>query len=170
MPAKYYFCAMIRKLFLLSVFLGVFTATGSAQAFISTANLFKRPVTGYNTGMLNIIQNKGIDSLISRYIMVNNELRVENDHYGMPGFRIQIFNSSTRNAREESYKTMAEFISKFPDVKAYALYAQPGWFKVRVGDFRTKAETIKLFLAVSKVYPDSYIVPDFINFPDLIKK
>jgi hypothetical protein len=161
---------MIRKLFLLTIIFGFYTVSGSAQAFVTTANLFKRQDVPYNSGTLNIIQNRAVDSLISRYIMVNNELRIENDHYGMPGFRIQIFNSSTRNAREESNKTMAEFLSKFPDVKAYALYAQPGWFKIRVGDFRTKAEAIKLFLAVSKVYPDSYIVPDFINFPDLIKK
>ncbi len=170
MPAKYYFCAMIRKLFLLSVILGFYTAYGSAQTFVSTATLFKRQMVPYNSGTLNIIQSRAVDSLISRYIMINNELRIENDHYGMSGFRIQIFNSSTRNAREESNKIMAEFLSKFPDVKAYALYAQPGWFKIRVGDFRTKAEAIRLFLAISKVYPDSYIVPDFINFPDLIKK
>ena len=170
MHAKYYFCAMIRKLLLLTVIFGFYAVSGSAQAFVTTANLFKRPDAPYNSGTLNIIQNRAVDSLISRYIMVNNELRIENDHYGMPGFRIQIFNSSTRSAREESNKTMAEFLSKFPDVKAYALYAQPGWFKIRVGDFRTKAEAIKLFLAISRVYPDSYIVPDFINFPDLIKK
>ncbi|HKK43376.1 MAG TPA: SPOR domain-containing protein [Bacteroidales bacterium] len=161
---------MIRKLFLLSVILCFYTVFSSAQAFVSTASLFKRPLVTNNSGSLNIIQNRALDSLISRYIMVNNELRIENDHYGMPGYRIQIFNSSTRNARDESNKTMAEFLSKFPDIKAYALYAQPGWFKIRVGDFRTKAEAIKLFLAISKDYPDSYLVPDFINFPDLVKK
>ncbi len=170
MTVKYYFCAMIRRLILLFVIFGLYTAYSSAQAFVTTSNLFKRSGITYNSGSLNIIQDRAIDSLVSRYIMVNNDLRIENDHYGMPGFRIQIFNSSTRNAREESYKTMVEFISKFPDVKAYPLYAQPGWFKIRVGDFRTRAEAIKLFQAVSKVYPDSYIVPDFINFPDLFNK
>jgi hypothetical protein len=170
LPAKYYFCAMIRKLILCLVILTFLAGYSRAQSFVKTSELFKRPDIYSNTGQLNINQNKAIDSLISRYIMVNNDLKVENDHFGMPGFRIQIYNSSTRNAREESSKAMADFISKFPDITPYALYAQPGYFKIRVGDFRTKTEAIKLFLIISKVFPDSYIVPDFINFPDLIKK
>ncbi len=161
---------MIRKFILLSLILGFYAGYGSAQSFVNTSALFKRSGTYDQVAQLNIIQNRAIDSLISRYIMVNNELKIENNHYGMPGFRIQIYNSSTRNAREESYKTMADFISKFPDITPYALYAQPGYFKIRVGDFRTKAEAIRLFLTISKVFPNSYIVPDFINFPDLIKK
>ncbi len=161
---------MIRKLILYLVILVFYSGYCPAQSFVKTSDLFKRPDSYSNIGQLNIIQNRAIDSLISRYIMINNDLKVENDHYGMPGFRIQIYNSSNRNAREESSRTMADFMSKFPDITPYALYAQPGYFKIRVGDFRTKTEAIKLFLAISKVFPDSYIVPDFINFPDLIKK
>jgi len=88
----------------------------------------------------------------------------------MDGFRIQIFSSSNRNAREESNKARAAFMSKFPDLASYQLYAEPGYFKVRVGDFRTKTEATKLFLLVSKEFPDAYLVPDIINFPDLNKK
>jgi hypothetical protein len=88
----------------------------------------------------------------------------------MEGFRIQIYSSSNRNAREESNKAMAEFISKFPDIKPYSLYAEPGYFKIRAGDFRTKTEATRLYLIVSKEFPDAYLVPDFINFPDLNTK
>ena len=42
-----------------------------------------------------------------------------------------------------------------------------GYFKVRVGDFRTKIEAIKLFQSISKEFPGAYFVPDVINFPDL---
>jgi len=66
-----------------------------------------------------------------------------------------------------SGKVQAEFISKFPDINSYQLYADPGYFKIRVGDFRTKAEAAKLFLLITKQFPDAYLVPDFINFPDL---
>jgi hypothetical protein len=161
---------MIRKLIFCLAILVFYSGYCPAQSFVKTSDLFKRPDVYSNIGQLNIIQNRAIDSLISRYIMINNDLKAENDHYGMPGFRIQIYNSSNRNAREESSKTMTDFISKFPDITPYALYAQPGYFKIRVGDFRTKTDAIKLFLTISKVFPDSYIVPDFINFPDLIKK
>ena len=84
----------------------------------------------------------------------------------MEGYRIQIYSSSNRNAREESGKARAEFMSKFPDIVSYPLFAEPGYYKIRVGDFRTKTEATRLFLMISKVFPDAYIVPDIINFPD----
>jgi len=142
---------------------------GMAQSFIKTSDLFKSS-SDTKTGKLNIIQDLAIDSLISRYILVNKNLSAENNHLGMEGFRIQIYMSSNRNAREESNKARAEFINKFPDIKSYIIYAEPGYFKTRVGDFRTRTEATKLFLKISKVFPDAYIVPDFIYFPDLNTK
>jgi hypothetical protein len=105
--------------------------------------------------------------LISRHIQANKNLFKVNNHYGMEGCRIQIYASSNRNAREESNKARAEFMSKFPDIVSYPLYAEPGYFKVRVGDFRTRTEAYKLFQLISKEFPGAYIVPDVINFPDL---
>ncbi len=117
-------------------------------------------------GQLNIVQNPSIDTLISRYIMINRNIKEKLGYYGMQGFRIQIFSSSNRDAREESNKVYSEFISKFPDLKAYTLFAPPGYYKVRAGNFRTKTEATKIFLEVSKEFPDAYLVPDIINFPD----
>jgi hypothetical protein len=158
---------MIRKLFLILIFPVFFTGVGAAQAFISTTDLFKRSED--NSGQLNITQDPGIDSLICRYILMSRKIydQKNDGSYGMSGWRIQIYNSSNRNAREESGKARAEFINKFPDIASYPMYSEPGYFKVRVGDFRTKTEATKLFLIISRVFPNAYIVPDIINFPDL---
>jgi hypothetical protein len=166
MSAKYYFCRMKRKL--LSVFFFFILAAGiSAQAFVKTSDLFHRDNPDNNIGSLVINQSLSLDTLISRHILANKNLFKVNNHYGMEGFRIQIYASNNRNAREESNKARAEFIGKFPDIVSYPLYAEPGYFKVRVGDFRTKTEATKLFQIISKEFPDAYIVPDVINFPDL---
>ena len=53
---------------------------------------------------------------------------------------------------------------------SYQIFADPGYFKIRVGDFRTRTEATKLFLIISREFPDAYIVPDIINFPDLNTK
>lgn len=162
---------MIRKLFFFLIILLFPTGITSAQAFVRTADLFSRSDGNYNTGKLNIIQDPSIDTLISRYILANENLsRNNNGQYGMDGFRIQIYSSSNRNAREESNKARAAFISKFPDIASYQLFAEPGYYKIRAGDFRTKTEATKLFLLVSKEFPEAYLVPDIINFPDLNKK
>ncbi len=141
-----------------------------AQSFIKTADLFKRPDDNSRTGALNITQEPALDSLISRYILMSKKTYQEKDYYGLSGFRIQIYASSNRNAREEANKARAVFISKFPDIVSYLLYQDPGYFKIRVGDFRTRTEATKLFLLISKEFPDSYIVPDIIQFPDLNTK
>jgi hypothetical protein len=162
-----YFCRMIRKFFLILIVLGFSPNFSQAQSDVKTSELFRRPDNNSTTGQLNIIQDPAIDTLISRYVLGNINLYNEHAHYGMEGFRIQIYASSNRNAREESNKARAQFISKFPDIVSYPLYAEPGYFKIRVGDFRTKAEATKTYLIVSKEFPDAYLVPDFINFPDL---
>jgi hypothetical protein len=158
---------MIRKdipvVFILLLITGVLTA----QPVIRTSDLFIRDNQGNQTGKLAINQELPLDTLISRHILANKNLFKVNNHYGMEGCRIQIYASSNRNAREESNKARAEFMSKFPDIVSYPLYAEPGYFKVRVGDFRTRIEAFKLFQLISKEFPGAYIVPDVINFPDL---
>jgi hypothetical protein len=170
LSGNYYFCAMLRILFFFLIILFLSTGITTAQAFIRTTDLFNRPDENNHSGKLRIIQDSSIDTLISRYILINENIYREYGRHGMEGFRIQIYSSSNRNAREESNKARAAFISKFPDIASYPLYAEPGYFKIRAGDFRTKTEATKLFLLVSKEFPDAYLVPDIINFPDLNTK
>jgi hypothetical protein len=165
---------MIRKLVLMMIVLG-FSVLARSQSVVSSSELFKRTDANSRTGKLNIIQDPAIDTLISRYILANKNMEERIGYSGMEGFRIQIYSSSSRNAKEESSKVNAEFLSRFPeseypDLKSYAQFAQPAYYKIRVGDFRTKTEATRLFLLISKVFPNAYLVPDIINFPELNKK
>src|SRR5664279_4798444 len=158
---------MIRKLFLLFVVLCFSTMIVRSQFYVKTSDLFSSNNDNQHVGKLNIIQDPALDTLISRYILGYINLEQKNGGVeGMEGYRIQIYNSSKRNTREESGKARAEFISKFTDIVSYLLFAEPGYYKIRVGDFRTKTEATRIFLLISKVFPDAYIVPDIINFPD----
>jgi len=158
---------MIRKLFLI-LFITLFASGyGMAQSFIKTSDIISKSDNRSSPGQLNIIQDPAIDTLISRYILYNKKLSDEHDYFGMDGFRIQIYSSSRRDARDESSKVRAEFISKFPGIVSYKLFDEPAFYKIRVGDFRTRTEATKLFLIIRMAFPDAYIVPDFIHFPDL---
>lgn len=155
---------MLKRIFLLFV-LTVFTSVFCrAQALISTEELLQRRDGAFRGGRLNISEEPGIDSLIRRYKLYNERLD------GMDGFRIQIYSSSNKNAREESGKVRQEFIMKFPDIISYATFDRPGYYKIRAGDYRTRIEGTKYLLMVRRVFPDAYLVPDVINFPDLNKK
>lgn len=161
---------MIRKLFLLLVISGFSTVVVWSQSIIKSSDLFKRTGNNLQAGELNINQDPALDTLISRYILANKNQEEKNGYTGIEGFRIQIYNSSKRNAREESSKVRAEFMSLFPDIVSDLLFAEPGYYKIRVGNFRSRAEATRLYLTISKKFPDADLVPDIINLPDLNTK
>ena len=156
---------MIRKLFFTLVLLCFSTAFVRSQSFVRTAELFKGTDGNSQMGQININQDPALDTLISRYILGYKNLEAKNGYEGMEGFRIQIYFKNVRNAREESNKARAQFMSRFPDIITYQLYQDPGYFIIRVGDFRTKTEATRLFLLISKEFREAYIVPDIISFP-----
>lgn len=159
-----YLCNMLRKLLFILIISGVSTLLVRSQSIIKTADLFKKTDANSQSGQLNIYQDPALDTLISRYILSYKSA-------GMEGWRIQIFNSSSRNAKVEAGNILQEFLNRFPEIKypelkSYTQFALPNYYKVRVGNFRTKTEATKLYLLISKAFPDAYLVPDIINFPD----
>lgn len=152
--------------------LGLSTVIVRSQSFVKSSDLFKRTDGNSRSGQLNIIQDPALDTLISRYILANQNLETENGYTGVEGFRIQIYNSSERNAKVESGKVRQEFMSQFPDVVSYLIFAEPNYYKVRVGNFRSKTEAMRLYLIISKKLPKAavYIVRDIINLQDLNNK
>jgi hypothetical protein len=151
---------MIKKVFFLLILGIVSLDLCLAQNINSTEELMRRQDNGLNPGKLNIYQDPGVDSLIGRYILYNMRLN------GLEGYRIQVYNSSNKNAREESGKIRAEFISKFPDIVSYATFDRPSYYKIRAGNYRTRIEGTKYLLMIRKVFPDAVLVPAIINFPD----
>ena len=57
----------------------------------------------------------------------------------------------------------------FPDISSDVKYREPGYFLVKAGNFRTKLEGTKWLTFIRKKYPNAYLVPDVIYFPDQIK-
>lgn len=155
---------MIKKQILFLVLLGFLFPVCMAQDYFKTSDLFQTSEANKKGGTLNIIQDPSVDTLISRYVMANRMLDGR-----MEGFRIQIYRNSSRNAREESNKARAEFMVEFPDIVSYPFYEKPGYFIVRAGDYRTKIEGTKELYLIRRKFPNAYLVPDKINFPDLIK-
>jgi hypothetical protein len=155
---------MLKNTLLLSFLFSFSFCLCSAQDSGLTATLLERKDKNSHMGTLAIYQDPAIDSLIHRYILYYERLN------GIEGFRVQIYSSSDKNARTESGKVRQEFMTKFPDMTSYASFDRPGYYKIRVGDYRTRIEGTKYLLMIRKVFPDAYLVPDVINFPDLNKK
>ena len=101
-----------------------------------------------------------VDSLlVSNY----NKLIAKNmKSSGIPGYRIRIYSESGIGAKQEQQQMRARFLSDFPGIDAYYKYDEP-YFKVYVGDCRTKSEVLKLYDEIKKKFPNPIIVPDYIN-------
>jgi hypothetical protein len=84
---------------------------------------------------------------------------------GIDGFRLQLFQGS----KDEAYQIKSNFLKKYPNYQVYVLFQTPD-FKVRVGDFRNRTETIHLKYSIEKDFPNPFIVEDVINFPELEQK
>ena len=81
---------------------------------------------------------------------------------GIPGYRIRIYSESGIGAKKEQQQVRARFLSLYPGLDAYNRYDEP-FFKVYVGDCRTRSEALKLHDMIRRDFPSPIVVPDFIN-------
>ena len=61
-----------------------------------------------------------------------------------------------------------KFIKLYPDIPVLLEYNEP-YYRIRVGNCRTKLEAIKIKRQISKKFPGAYPVPEIINFSQLKK-
>lgn len=112
------------------------------------------------SGQVQIIQDARVDTLMAKYILVNE---FDPD---IKGYRIEIFFESGNQSKNKAIDAKSEFVNKFPEVPSYLTF-QPPNYKVRVGDFRTKMEADKFLKEIETIYPSAFIVADKIAFPKL---
>ena len=88
----------------------------------------------------------------------------DNGSRTLNGYRVRIFFDNKQTARVESEETLKKFESMYHDVVAYRTYANP-YFKVTVGDFRTRSEAVKLLERIKGAFPSAFVVKENIAFP-----
>lgn len=74
------------------------------------------------------------------------------------GYRIQIYSGPDR---EVAKATKISFMKRFPSIRSYISYEVP-YYKIKVGDFRSRQEALELYRYLSKTYT-SMVVPSLIN-------
>ena len=93
----------------------------------------------------------------------------DNKERALTGYRVRIFFDNKQTARVESEEAVKRFESKYHDVTAYRTYANP-YFKVTVGDFRTRSEAMNLLERIRHEFPSAFVVKENINFPIVDKE
>ena len=112
---------------------------------------------GAGVGKVTIEQPFSIKNLVGRQVDFNNKF------IGSRGYRIKVGFFSGNKGREKAYQTKSNVVTQLPDYEAYIVFLQP-YFKVRIGNFFTKSQSLKALQEIKKTYPSAFIVADLIHF------
>ncbi len=101
----------------------------------------------------NVVKDKRIDKLNETY----------KSSYELKGYRIQIYSGNKKQPANQARSTFSRLYRK---KKAHMKYEQP-YYKVRVGDFRTKLEALKFKNELIKHFPNCFIVKGEIDVDEI---
>ena len=80
------------------------------------------------------------------------------------GFRVQIFMELGNDALHNADSVKARFSEKYPEVPIYLVFGQP-YYRLRIGDFRTRLEAENMYQQVKKEYKNAFVTADRIELP-----
>ncbi|TAJ14239.1 SPOR domain-containing protein [Marinilabiliaceae bacterium JC017] len=104
-------------------------------------------------GKIIIHQEEGIADLVETHIEMNKRAA------GIDGYRIQLYSGAGPRAKKEALEVKSKFLSTFPEEDVEIRYNAPFW-RVRVGNYRHKHETLPLMTQLKKYFPNCYAVKD----------
>ncbi len=98
-----------------------------------------------------------IDTLLQLHQMQNQKFPF------IDGYRIQIYKETGNAALDSAWSVKKRFEQNNPPVQAYISFREP-YYRVRVGNFRTRLEAIRFLYHIHKQYPYSWEIKDKIRF------
>ena len=133
------------------LFAAVFAASGQNLQVSDTlrgAEVFREDILVALDG--KIVASDSLVKAMDLYIKKNQARNVS-------VYRLRIFFDNKQNARSVSEQVLTEFAEVYPDVPAFRGYVNP-YFKVTVGNFRTKSEAMKFLNQIKGQYPSVFLV------------
>lgn len=106
---------------------------------------------------IKINRTEAVDKAFEKYIEGNVSKKIH-------GYRIRISFDNKQTARVQSEEVEKLFMENFSQYPVYRTYTNP-YFKVAVGDFRTRTDAVKVLKEITAVFPNAFVIRDVINFP-----
>ncbi len=109
------------------------------------------------TADVKVFQSQSIVNALESHIASNGSKP-------MSGYRIRIFFDNKQSARGASEYAISKFKSSHPGIAAYRSFSNP-YFKVTVGDYRSRSEAIALLKEIKSDFPSAFVVKENIKYP-----
>lgn len=88
--------------------------------------------------------------------------------YEFQGYRIQLLSVSSYMSNVDSLEAFCErFRKEFPEYRVYLQYFDPD-FKIRVGNFRSRIESLPALVRIREKYPRAYPVKTVMTVQELL--
>ena len=123
------------------------------------------------TDIMDVLHMKGRDGsadiILHQSKLVEESVRthiIANKGRSLNGYRIRIFYDNSQDARVNSSGAYSMFLKYFKGIPAYLSYVNP-YFKVSVGDFRTRTKAMEKLIHIKRVFPTAFVVKEKIRYP-----
>ncbi|MBQ5864495.1 MAG: SPOR domain-containing protein [Bacteroidales bacterium] len=137
----------------------VATVKPTLDSLLIGVNIVNYVELNNSTGSVTVNHPSQIDSLLVSQTISNAEKKIN-------GYRIRLFFDNKQTARTESEQIEEEFKLRFPTIPIYRTYTNP-FFKIVIGDYRTRSEATKALKTIVQVYPKAIIVKENISFTEI---
>lgn len=106
---------------------------------------------------VTVNQSSAIASAMEAHVRSNSNRAIK-------GYRVRIYFDNKQNSRNASMAAYNSFCDRHHDVPAYRTYVNP-YFKVTVGDFRTKSEAMQFMAQIKSEFPSAFVIKENIKSP-----
>lgn len=114
-------------------------------------------------GHVEVIADKRIELLIDKHKYHNRHQPV------LEGWRVQIFFDAGAHSKRKATEVQNRFTSRYQETQAYLSFKEP-YYRVRVGDFRSRIEAEGFLQKIKGEYPNSFAVSEMINPPPIVRE
>ena len=102
---------------------------------------------------VSVHKDPRIDMLVKKQMQINEET-TRDARRSVPGYRIQVVNTNNRN---EALAAKTKVYQLYPELKVYLLYQAP-YFRLRVGNFKTRPEAEPYLKTMTKQFQGNVTV------------
>ncbi len=109
------------------------------------------PLAGIS--QVDIVKDHRVGLLIQKQEELNKKAYIENNRTAS-GYRILVANTNDRN---KAMDVKSKLMRDFPEHKTYLIYQSP-YFKIQIGNFRSRSDAEALRKQITVIYPTGVII------------
>ncbi|PID87755.1 MAG: hypothetical protein CSB06_03720 [Bacteroidia bacterium] len=125
---------------------------------LNDKDLFAKTENSSLFGKITVSQPEGLTYII------NKAAEIDNDRFF--GWRVQIYFGSGQRAMNKAEQVKKDFLKAYGHKYGTYINFDSPFFKVRVGNFRTKVEARLFKEKIKEKFPNSWIIPMRIDYPE----